>query len=184
MRCGAGTPHVGACLARGPGGVSAALGGAVRNLDPAVAVVAPGAYRAALNTEIAQNTWTIHVFVIVLLVYVVIAALNTLIMAALARREETAVLRLAGVSRGQILRMHRAEQTVLLGLALVAGGGVAALTLVPMVHGTTGSASVYIPAAGWAAVIVGTILVGMVGTLLPIRKVLRSSPIETIGRNE
>jgi putative ABC transport system permease protein len=80
--------------------------------------------------------------------------------------------------------MVRIDQAVLLGLALVVGGLIAAATLVPMVKGTTGSPAPYIPALGWAAVIGGTILLGMTGTILPILAVLRIKPIEAIGLNE
>ena len=73
---------------------------------------------------------------------------------------------------------------VLLGLALTVGGAIAALTLVPMVKGTTGSATPYIPAGGWLAVIGGTILLGMAGTLLPILRILRIPPIDAIGPHE
>jgi putative ABC transport system permease protein len=164
--------------------VLAALTRAIHGLDPAAQVATPGGYQAAVNAQIAQNTWTIHVSVIVLLVYVVIAALNTLAMAALARRAELAILRLGGVSRRQLLRMVRIEQAVLLGLALIVGGVIAALTLVPMVNGTTGSATPYIPPGGWLAVIGGTILLGMAGTLLPILRALQTPPIEAIGLHE
>jgi putative ABC transport system permease protein len=122
--------------------------------------------------------------VIVLLVYVVIAALNTLAMAALARRAELAVLRLAGATRGQLLRMVQIEQAVLLGLALIVGGAIATLTLIPMVKGTTGSLTPYIPEGGWLAVIGGTILLGMTGTVLPILSVLRIPPIDAIRPHE
>jgi hypothetical protein len=67
--------------------------------------------------EVAQNTRTIHVFVVALLVYVIIAALNALAMAALARRAELAIFRLGGVTRGQPLRMVRTEQGRLSGSA-------------------------------------------------------------------
>jgi putative ABC transport system permease protein len=153
----------------------------IRAVDPAAAVATPGEYQAAVNAQIAQNTWTIHVSVMVLLVYVVIAALNTLAMAALDRRGELAILRLAGATRRQLLGMARIEQAVLLGLALVIGGAIAALTLIPMVKGATGSATPYIPAAGWLAVIGGTVLLGMAGTILPIMNELRIPPIEAIG---
>jgi putative ABC transport system permease protein len=164
--------------------VSAALTRAMHRLDPAAQVATPASYQAAVNAQIAQNTWTIHVSVIVLLVYVIIAALNTLAMAALARRTELAILRLAGATRRQLLRMARIEQGMLLGLALTVGGGIAALTLIPMVKGTTGSATAYIPSAGWLIVIGGTILLGMAGTLLPILGVLQTPPIEAIGLDE
>lgn len=121
---------------------------------------------------------------IVLLVYVVIAALNTLVMAALARRAELAVPRLGGATRGQLLSMVRTERAVLLGLTLMVGGAIAALTLISMVKGATGSATPYIPAGGWLAVIGGTILLSMTGTLLPILGILRTHPIEAIGTHE
>lgn len=47
----------------------------------------------------------------------------------------------------QLLRMVRIEQAVMLGLALLVGGAIGTLTLVPMVKGTTGSATPYIPQA-------------------------------------
>jgi putative ABC transport system permease protein len=164
--------------------VFAILARAIHSLDPPAVIATPGGYQAAVNAEIAQNTWTIHMSVIVLLVYAVIAALNTLAMAALARRRELATLRLAGATRRQLFRMVRIEQAVLLGLALAVGGGIAALTLVPMVKGTTGTAVPYIPAGGWLAMIGGTILLGMAGTLLPILRGLRTPPIEAIGAHE
>jgi putative ABC transport system permease protein len=164
--------------------VLASLARAIHGLDPAATIATPGDYQAAVNAQIAQNTWTIHVSVIVLLAYVVIAALNTLAMAALARRGELATLRLAGATRRQLLRMVRIEQAVLLGLTLTVGGAIAALTLVPMVKGTTGNATPYIPAGGWLAVIGGTILLGMAGTLLPILRELQTPPIEAIGLHE
>jgi putative ABC transport system permease protein len=165
-------------------GVFAALTRAVHAADPAAGVTTPNGYQAAVNAQVAQNTWTIHVSVIVLLVYVVIAALNTLAMAALARREELAILRLAGATRRQLLRMVRIEQAVLLGLALTVSGAIAALTLIPMVKGTTGSAAPYIPAGGWLAVIGGTILLSLAGTLPPILGILRIPPLEAIGLPE
>jgi putative ABC transport system permease protein len=39
----------------------------------------------------------------------------------------------------------------------------------------------YIPAAGWVAVIGGTLLLGVIGTLLPIRALLKTQPIEAIA---
>jgi len=57
-----------------------------------------------VNAQIAQNTRTIHVSVTVLLVYVIIAALNTLAMAALARRGELGILRLTRYPDLQVSR--------------------------------------------------------------------------------
>jgi putative ABC transport system permease protein len=102
-----------------------------------------------------------------MLVYVVIAAVSTLVMAALARRRELAILRLTGVTRIQVLRMVRLEQALLVGLAMVAGGAIAAATFVPMVKGTTGTATPYIPPGGWATVVGGTVLLAGAGRCCP-----------------
>jgi len=162
----------------------ASLTRAVHGLDPGATITSADGYQAAVNAEIAQSTWSIHIGVIVLVVYAIIAALNTLAMAALARSGELAILRLVGATRGQLLRMVRIEQAVLLALALAVGCGIAALTLAPMVRGTTGSDTPYIPAGGWLAVIGGTILLGMIGTLLPILRALQTPPIEAMGLHE
>jgi putative ABC transport system permease protein len=167
-----------------PGQLTCHRSPAPARLDPDDSIHRLTPAGAAVNAQVAQNTWTIHVSVIVLLVYVVITALNTLAMAALARRAELAVLCLGGATRRQLLRMVRIEQAVLLGLALIVGGAIAAVTLVPMVKGTTGSTTPYIPPGGWLAVIGGTILLGMAGTLVPIAGVLRIPPIEAIGTQE
>jgi putative ABC transport system permease protein len=164
--------------------VAAALAREVDGLVPGAAVVSRSGYQAVLDRNIEQNAWTNQVIIGVLLVYVVIAAVNTLVTAALGRRRELATLRLAGTTRLQVLRMVRLEQALLLSLALVVGVVIAAATLVPMVKAVTGSAVPYIPIAGWAAVIGGTVLLGSLATVVPIRRVLRINPVEAIGIRE
>ena len=73
---------------------------------------------------------------------------------------------------------------LLVGLAMVVGGAIAAATLVPMVKGTTGTATPYIPPGGWAAVVGGTVLLAGAATMLPVRRVLRMRPVEAIGIRE
>jgi putative ABC transport system permease protein len=152
-------------------------------LAPGSSVLARDKYQAELDKDLAANGWTSQIIVGVMLVYVVIAAVNTLVMAALARRRELAILRLTGVTRIQVLRMVRLEQALLVGLAMVVGGAIAAATLVPMVKGTTGTATPYIPPGGWA-VVGGTVLLAGAATMLPVRWVLRMRPVEAIGIRE
>jgi putative ABC transport system permease protein len=162
----------------------AALGRAVARLAPGARVVGRRGYQAVLDSDVKQSGWTSEVVIAVLLVYVVIAAVNTLISAALARRRELASLRLAGTTRRQITRMVQLEQGVLLSIALGMGTAIAAATLLPMVRGSTGSAVPYIPPAGWAAVIGGTVLLGFAATMAPTRAVLRDNPVAAIGVRE
>ncbi len=164
--------------------VEAAVQGAVRPVSPVAVATTQAAYRASIDEALNQNIWSIHAIVNALLVYVVIAALNTLATAAFARRRELANLRLTGTTKGQLVQMVCVELVVLLGLALVLGGLIAAVTLIPMVRGTTGSPTPYIPLGGWATVIGSTMLVGVLGTLLPLAAMLRIPPIRAIGTLE
>ena len=50
-------------------------------------------YQAELDKDLAANGWTSQIIVGVVLIYMVIAAVNTLVMAALAQRRELAILR-------------------------------------------------------------------------------------------
>jgi putative ABC transport system permease protein len=153
-------------------------------LAPGSALVDRDAYQVGLGQEMEQNAWTNQMVIGVLLIYVVIAAVNTLAMYALGRRREFAVLRLSGTTRPQALGMVRLEQVLLLGLSLVVGAGIAAATLIPMVKGITGSATPYIPLGGWVAVIGGVVVLGGVATVVPVRRVLRMRPVEAIGLRE
>jgi putative ABC transport system permease protein len=132
----------------------------------------------------AENAWANRVIVGVLLIYAAIAAANTLVMSALARRREFGVLRLSGTTRVQVLRMVRLEQAFLLGLSLVIGVAIAAATLLPMVKGITASPTPYIPLSGWVVVIGGTLALSALATVIPVRRVLRMRPVEAIGIRE
>jgi putative ABC transport system permease protein len=131
-----------------------------------------------------DNAWTQRMVTAVLVAYAVVAAVNALALYTAGRRRELALLRLAGATRSQVLRTVRLERVLLLGLALVLGGAVAAGTLVPMVRGTTGTSVPYVPPAGWVAVLGGTVLLGVVGTTLPLRRILRTRPADAAGIRE
>lgn len=165
--------------------------GARSRLRQQVAAQAPGsllesraAFRATLDSEIVQNGWTERTIIAVLLLYVAIAAVNTLVMHTLGRRREFAVLRLAGTTRRQVLRMAALELVLVLGLTLLVGLAIAAVTLVPLVKGTTGTSVPYIPAAGWIAVIGGVVVLGALATAVPACMALRTLPVEAIGVRE
>jgi putative ABC transport system permease protein len=137
-----------------------------------------------LSADLAQNAWTNKMITAVLVIYVVIAGVNSLVIFSLGRRRQFAILRLSGTTPAQVLRMVRWELVLLLGFALVIGAGIAAATLIPMVKGTTGTPSPYIPPAGWVAVIGGTVLLAGLATVVPVRRVLRMRPVAAIGIRE
>jgi putative ABC transport system permease protein len=80
--------------------------------------------------------------------------------------------------------MVRFEQALLLVVGTVIGGAIAAATLVPMVKATTGTTTPYIPPAGWAALVGGTVVLASLATFVPVRRVLRMAPVDAIGIRE
>jgi putative ABC transport system permease protein len=105
-------------------------------------------------------------------------------MAALARGRELALLRLVGVTRRQAKRMVHAEQVGLLGVALAIGTAIAVATLTAVVNALTGHPLPYVPPLGWTAVIGGATLLALTTTVLPIGRLLRIPPVESVGLKE
>lgn len=137
-----------------------------------------------LATDLAVSAWLNKLLIGVMVGYAALAAANTMIMAALARSRELAGLRLVGVTRRQVKRMVHAEQAGLLGVALLIGGTIAAVTLSAVVHALTGNPIPYVPPLGWVAVIGGATLLALTTTVLPIGRLLRVAPIEQIALKE
>lgn len=165
-------------------GVDDELRGELARTAPGSSVLTRSAYQVGLNADLVENAWTNKMITAVLVIYVVIAGVNSLVIFALGRRRQFATLRLAGTTHTQLLRMVRWEMMLLLGIALAIGAAIAAATLIPMVKGTTGTASPYIPLSGWIAVIGGTVILGAIATVVPVRQALRMRPVDAIGIRE
>ncbi|MEV6348084.1 FtsX-like permease family protein [Actinoplanes sp. NPDC051851] len=157
----------------------------------AVAAAHPGSTLAdtatltgGLARDLALSAWLNRLLIGVMVGYTVVAAANTMVMAALARRRELALLRLTGVTRRQVRRMVNAEQTGLLGTAVVLGGSIAALTLSSVVRALTGNPVPYVPVLGGAAVLGGVTVLALATTVLPVARLLRVPPVEQIGVKE
>lgn len=134
--------------------------------------------------DLAISAWLNKLLIGVMIAYAALAAANTMVMAALARRREVAVLRLTGVTTRQVKRMVNAEQAALLGVALLIGGAIAAVTLTTVVRAVTGGALPYVPALGWIAVLGGATLLAMTTTILPIAVLLRRPALAQAGSRE
>ncbi|MFD7769640.1 ABC transporter permease [Streptomyces sp. NPDC059787] len=151
---------------------------------PAAAVADTDRLTGDIARDLAVSGWLNKLLITVLVGYAVLAAANTLVMAALARTRELALLRLVGVTRRQVKRMVHAEQAGLLGVALVIGGAIAAVTLTSVVNAVTGQRVPYVPAAGLVVVGGGTVALALVATVLPVGRLLRTPPAEGIGIRE
>jgi len=163
--------------------VTAALT-AVAARYPGSTLVARDAQTAGLAEDLAISAWANKLLIGVLVGFAALAAANTMVVAALARRRELAVLRLVGLTSGQVKRMVHAEQAGLLGVALVLGGAVAAWTLVSVMNGLTGNPVAVVPPLGALAVVGGAAVLALTTTILPIGRLLRTPPVEHIGVKE
>ncbi len=165
----------------------ASAGAALRKVaaaHPGSTLVDTTTLTGGLAKDLALSAWLNRLLIAVMVGYTVVAAANTMVMAALARRRELALLRLTGVTRRQVRRMVNAEQFGLLGTAVVLGGAIAVLTLSSVVRAVTGSLVPYVPPVGAAIVLGGTTVLALATTVLPIARLLRVPPVEHIGIKE
>ncbi|MFV2174929.1 FtsX-like permease family protein [Actinomadura sp. LOL_016] len=152
---------------------------------PASTVTGTDRFTGELAQDLAIGSWLNKMLIAVLVGYSVLAAANTLIMAALARTRELSLLRLVGVTRGQVKRMVHAEQATLLGVSIGIGAAIAAVTLSSIVNAIAGQRIPYVPALGWVVIVGGTVVLALFSTMLPIGRMLRRTrPVEGIGIRE
>jgi putative ABC transport system permease protein len=134
------------------------------------------------NNEL--NHWLGPFFVAMIFAFTSIAVLNTLIMIALRRRRELALLRVVGATPRQVRSMARWEAILIIAVGLGIGLAIAATALLPLTHALTGGLRPYAP-AGWLAAILGvSALLAVVALSMPTRQALSTRPVEAIGIRE
>jgi putative ABC transport system permease protein len=151
---------------------------------PGTTVVDAAARTRQLSNDLAIGAWLNKLLIGVMVGYAALAAATTMVMAALARRRELALLQLVGVTRRQIRRMVHAEQAGLLGVAVLLGASIAALTLGAIMRALTGSPIPYVPPLGAVTVLGGVTLLALVTTIWPVRRLLHTPPTDNIGIKE
>jgi putative ABC transport system permease protein len=190
--------HVAAPLARpfGRAGVLAADNVAVRAralsaaLVPLVLAVGFAAIKVIAHTTAAHvhgvadpaaDVWLEYSGTAVYVAFAAVAAVNALVTLVLSRRAELAALRLAGATRGRVLGVLTCEALVMTGTALLAAAGVAAATLLPLLHSALGTFLPYLPPSWLVAFVVGVFGLVALGTVAPAAVLLRQPAIEAAG---
>ncbi|GAA0575623.1 FtsX-like permease family protein [Streptomyces crystallinus] len=112
------------------------------------------------------------------LAFTAIAVVNTLAMSVSERVREFAMLRLAGATRRQVLRMLRLEAVAVLLIAAVLGSGISLAVLTAFSVGMTGSAAPAVLPLAYATVVGVAGLLAFVATALPGRLALTVRPVE------
>jgi putative ABC transport system permease protein len=150
---------------------------------PVAQVAGPGPDGGPQGVAGESDGWLDTVFAAGLAGFAAIAAANTLVMIALARRREVGLLGMVGATRRQVLRTARLEALVVSGAAVGLGSLIAWGTLLPSVHGATGSGP-YVPPLLAAGVLGGVVVLALVCTVLPTRVVLARARAGAVGTRE
>ncbi|MFB4265957.1 FtsX-like permease family protein [Nonomuraea sp. GTA35] len=149
-------------------------------LVAAPGVALPAAAPEAAPTGSADPQVTL-VALGLIIAFTAIAVVNTLAMATSGRARELAVLRLAGTTRRQVLRMLRLETLCAVLASAVTGTAVALVTLSAFGAGMTGSAVPYVPPVTYVLVIAAATALALLSTSLPARLALRTRPAEAVS---
>ena len=121
------------------------------------------------------------------MVYTAVAMVNAVVIAAADRPGEFATARVAGLTRGQVMRMALGESVVVVAIGLLLGGLAAAGTVLGMAFAVRDVVGVTIVSVPWvllgaialaAAVVVGT------ATALTTCSATRTPPIRLIAARE
>ncbi|MCG7525192.1 FtsX-like permease family protein [Streptomyces sp. OfavH-34-F] len=148
---------------------------------PGVTVAAP-AVAEQLQADRRQENAEVNLLAMgLVLAFTAIAVVNTLAMSVAERYREFALLRLAGATRRQVLRMLRTETLAVLLLATVLGTGIALAVLTAFSIGMTGGAAPGFLPLVYGGVVAGAALTALVATALPGRFALRTRPVEVAG---
>jgi putative ABC transport system permease protein len=151
---------------------------------PGLQVSDSASFVTAADADRELNHWLGPFFVAMIFAFTSIAVVNTLIMIALRRRRELALLRLTGATTRQVRSMARWEAILIITIGLGVGLAIAATALLPLSRALTGGFRPYAP-AGWLAAILGfSALLALVALSAPTRRALRTRPVEAIGIRE
>ncbi|OZM73788.1 ABC transporter permease [Amycolatopsis antarctica] len=151
---------------------------------PGLEVLDETGLSAAQQEQASASTFTSAIPLMLVFGYIAIAVANTLVMTTLSRVREFALLRLVGMTSGQVLRMMRAEASTAVVIAVVIGSLVPLLPLVTVSIGLTGSPIPSIPLWMYLGIVGLTSLVGFLSIMLPAKLALRSRPVDAIGLRE
>ncbi|MFF8731223.1 ABC transporter permease [Streptomyces sp. NPDC015171] len=140
---------------------------------PGVRVLSPAAADALQADRQQTNAEVNYLAMGLVLAFTAIAVVNTLAMSVAERVREFALLRLAGATRRQVLRMLRTEVLSILLLATALGTGIALAVLTAFSVGMTGRAAPTVAPLLYTGVVAVAGLLALVASAVPGRAALR-----------
>ncbi|WP_251095202.1 ABC transporter permease [Streptomyces sp. Caat 7-52] len=140
---------------------------------PGLRVLSPAAADAVQADRQQANAEVNYLAMGLVLAFTAIAVVNTLAMSVAERVREFALLRLAGATRRQVLRMLRTEALAVLFLATSLGSGIALAVLTAFSVGMTGRAAPTVTPLLYLGVVGIAGVLALVASALPGRAALR-----------
>jgi putative ABC transport system permease protein len=120
-------------------------------------------------------------FVALTFVFTSIAVVNTLVMIALRRSRELALLRLTGATKRQVRSMARWEAALIVAIGLGVGLAIAATALLRLSHALKGTLQPFVPIGQLAAIVGVSTVLPLVALTVPTRRALRTRPITAVS---
>ncbi|MFC8260531.1 FtsX-like permease family protein [Streptomyces sp. NPDC057291] len=151
---------------------------------PGIAVLAPATADRLQADRQQENAEVNYLAMGLILAFTAIAVVNTLAMSVSERIKEFAMLRLAGATRHQVLRMLRIEALSVLLIAAVLGTCIALAVLTAFSIGMTGSAAPTVMPVVYATVVGAAALLVLVASALPGRVALKTGPVEVAAAKQ
>src|SRR5439155_1749247 len=115
---------------------------------------------SATDADREMNRWFGPQFVAEIFAFTSIAVITTLLMIALRRRRELALMRLVGATARQVRSMARWEAALIITIGLGVGLAIAAAALLPLSRALNGGLP-YVPIKPFAAIIGATALMAL-----------------------
>src|SRR3954447_13806133 len=151
---------------------------------PGLTVRSRASLASADDLDRETNKWLGPLFVAMIFAFTSIAVVNTLVMIALRRGRELALLQLTGATKRQVRSMARWESVLIIVIGLGVGLAIAATALLPLSHALTGNLRPFIPAGQLAAILGVSALLALLALTLPTRRAMRTRPIQAVGSAE
>lgn len=144
-----------------------------------------------LGEESAENSETTALGMLLVLgiaiVFCFIAIVNTLVMATSDRLRDLAILRLAGATPRQVLRVFAAESLLVVGVGVLLAVGASAVNLAGLrlaLGQLVGATPVTVPWGTVAVITAVSAVLAVLGAVVPVRLAFRSRAVELAGVRE
>lgn len=143
-----------------------------------------GAAAEREDAEAASQEAALQLLTGISVAFTAVAVLNTFALAALGRRGEYAGLRLLGATARQVRAMAAREAVLTVGAGLLIGVAITAAVVGTFSTAQDGHWRVIVSPGWYAAILAGTVALGLTAAALPTRLVLRTAATPRAGREE